>query len=233
MEDIYFGIAGFLLIGVTVECFSGGLKDLLPDLSKTTKLILGCTLALAWIVMSLSLLNRIKTGEYPLAILKIIGVDSITYHIGDLGMDDIGRQVWCQTLDGDAKSEYTDVRVYCEDRFRRTMVISMKTAAPIMFGRITPDDIILQMKNSYSIALEGLGGVILRGDKETKKVEARMPMGEVKDRLEKLGVKNIADFYAACGFAKLLVRDEEEKSIYLELHFSDKSYGKNPVLVKK
>lgn len=152
-------------------------------------------------------------------------------HVGDVGMDDIGRQVLCQTLDQDVKV-VDDVRVICEGFHRRTMVISMKNSAPIVFGRLKPSDAAEHMKRPYSEALEGLSGLILRGDKLRNTLDDPTPISEIQSKLQRLGARTVANFYAACGFEKFLIRDEEQKLNYLEVTFSPSHYGSNPVSIR-
>jgi len=183
---------------------------------------------------SRSWLKRLKAiGVAVLVLLAIVvGARQCLWetvsHVGDLGMDDLGRQVLCQALDQDIK-DVDDVRVRCEGFHRRTMVISMKNSAPIVFGRLKPSDAAEHMKRPYSDALVGLSGLILRGDKLRNTLDDPTPISEIRSRLERLGARTIGDFYAACGFERFLVRDEEQKANYLEITFSRDHYGSNPV----
>jgi len=153
--------------------------------------------------------------------------------VGAVGMNDIGRQIFCQTVDGLGRKEQSDIHFRCEGFFKTTIVLSMKTGLPILFGRVKPEDVRDHMKMPYSVALEGFDGLILRGDKLTGKIEEPVPIGEIKTRLERLGAKTIGDMYAAFGFEKLLIRAEEkEPIIFLDLTFSPKDYGRNPVQTK-
>lgn len=153
--------------------------------------------------------------------------------LSDLGMDDIGRQIFCQTVDGSAQKEQADVRFRCEGFNKTTIILSIKTGLPILFGRIKPEEVVEHMKRPYSLALQGFDGLILRGNKVSGNAEEPVPIGEIKTRLERLGAKTIGDMYAAFGFSKFLIRAEEkEPIIFLELTFSHKDYGRNPVQTK-
>jgi hypothetical protein len=105
----------------------------------------------------------------------------------------------------------------------------MKNAAPIIFGRIKPDDVPQHMRKPYQVALQGFKGLILRGDELARRLEDPVPIEKINEKLEKLGVKTIGDFYAACGFQRFIIRDEETKNLYLNLMFSPKNYGSNPI----
>lgn len=152
-------------------------------------------------------------------------------HVGDLGMDDIGRQFFCQALDH-AIRDVEDARVRSEGFHQRTMVISMKNSASIVFGRLKPLEVAEEMKRPYSEALVGLSGLILRGDKLRNTLDDPTPISEIHSRLERLGARTIGDFFAACGFQRFLLRDEERKATYLEITFSRAHYGSNPVLIR-
>jgi hypothetical protein len=165
----------------------------------------------------------------------IVGIRQCFYEavslVGDVGMDDLGRQVFCQTLDRELR-ESGDISVRCEGFHKQILVICMKNAAPIIFGRIKPHDTMKQMTKPYSEALEGISGLVLRGDKLRNTLDKPTPIAEVDARLRKLGVKTVGDFYAAAGFEKFLIRDEEQNTSYLELTFSNKQYGRNPVSMR-
>lgn len=152
-----------------------------------------------------------------------------TYLVSALGMDDMGRQAFTQMLNSDAEGA-DDIKIICEGRYNQVIVISMKNAAPIIFGRINPDDVPEHMRKPYAVALEGFKGLILRGDELARRLEDPVPIENIKEKLEKLGVKTIGDFYAACGFERFLIRDEETKNFYLNLIFSSKNYGSNPTV---
>jgi len=145
-------------------------------------------------------------------------------------MDDLGRQVLCQTLDHGLKSA-DDIRVRCEGFHRRTMVIAMKNSGPILFGRLKPADSIEHMKRPYQEALVELTGLALRGDKLLNKMDDPTPISEIHSKLKGLGARTVGDFYAACGFERFLVRDEGQKVNYLEVTFSRDHYGSNPVSI--
>jgi hypothetical protein len=150
--------------------------------------------------------------------------------VGGLGMDDSGRQVLCQTLDA-GLDKSGDIRVHCGGFHYDILVISMKTNAPIVFGRIQPDQVKQQMTRPYTEFLQGYQGIILRGDKQNDTLQKPTTIAEVEARLKVLGAKTIGDFYAACGFDRLLVRDEAEKVNYLDLTFSGKRNRGNPASV--
>ena len=57
-----------------------------------------------------------------------------TYLVSALGMDDMGRQAFTQMLNSDAEGA-DDIKIICEGRYNQVIVISMKNAAPIIFGR--------------------------------------------------------------------------------------------------
>lgn len=154
----------------------------------------------------------------------------ITTVVSDLGMDDMGRQVFCQTLE-EPDMEPGDVKMLCEGFHHQTFVLSMKNAAPIVFGRVLPDEVVTHMNKPYAVALEGFKGLILSGDKLARKLDEPVPIDIIKQRLNNLGVKTVGDFWAACGFERFIIRDEEEDSLYLDLRFSPKSYGSNPIVV--
>ena len=167
------------------------------------------------------------------ALFVVFGIRQCFYEtvslVGDVGMDDLGRQAFCHTMDEEMR-ESGDVSVRCEGFHKQFLVISMKTAQPIMFGRIKPNDTVKQMAKPYSEALQGLSGLILRGDKlEHNALDKPTPIAEVDERLRKLGVKTVGDVYAAFGFETFTIRDEERNMPYLELTFSRKSYGNNPI----
>ena len=150
-------------------------------------------------------------------------------------MDDIGRQVFCQMLNESLKQgdDIEDIRFICEGTHRRTIVISMNDQSPIISGRLSIDNVLNHIKRPYAEALKGFNGLVLRGDKATNKLDDPVPVSEIASRLDKLGTKTIGDFYAACGFEKFIVREEQQKTSYLELTFSNKHYGYNPIEVKK
>lgn len=152
-------------------------------------------------------------------------------HLGGVGMDDLGRQVFCQTLDHEF-TKSSDVRVRCEGFHRRRLVIAMKDAKPILFGRLKIDRVVDQMRKPYTDALQGFTGLILRGDKRSDRLDDPTPIADVQARLQKLGAKTVGDFYAACGFESFIVRDDEQKTNYLEITFSAKEYGRNPVSIR-
>ena len=152
-----------------------------------------------------------------------------TYLVSALGMDDMGRQAFTKTLNSDVEGT-DDIRIICEGRYNQVIVISMKNAAPIIFGRIKPNDVPEHMRKPYAVALKGFKGLILRGDELARSLEDPVPIENIKENLEKLGVKTIGDFYAACGFERFLIRDEKTKNLYLNLIFSSKNYGSNPIV---
>lgn len=152
-----------------------------------------------------------------------------THLVSALGMDDMGRQAFTQMLNADAEGT-DDIRIICEGRYNQVIVISMKNAAPIIFGRIKPDDVPEHMRKPYAVALEGFKGLILRGDELARRLEDPVPIENIKEKLEKLGIKTIGDFYAACGFERFLIRDEETKNLYLKLIFSSQNCASNPIV---
>ena len=185
-----------------------------------------------------NLFERLKPILIGLAVVAVIIIGTWqmlkedTYVISALGMDDVGREVFCQMLNG-APGDADDVRILCKGFHNEEIVVNMKNSAPIIFGTIKPSDVITQMAKPYPIALEGLSGLVLRGDESAKSVGDPVPIREVIKKLDSLGVKNIGDFYAACGFDKFIIRDEEANTNYLELTFSGQHYGSNPIQVKE
>lgn len=151
-----------------------------------------------------------------------------TKAFGPLGMDDVGRQIWCQTLN-QAVSDTPDIRAYCEDLHKTTMVMSLKTAAPVQFGRLDIDELERAMRAPYISVLQRFNGLTLQGELSGARVEPPVPISEIASRLERLGVKTVGDFYAACGFHRFVVRNEENKGAFLELGFSNSACGSNPI----
>jgi hypothetical protein len=142
-------------------------------------------------------------------------------------MNDVGRLLFCQLLD--KQMEDDDVRVQCEGSHKQAVVIVMKDAQPIELEKIQLDEVIEHMSKPYHIALEGLEGLILTGNKFKRRAGTPVPTNEIKRRLNALGAKTIGDFYAACGFEEFIIRDEQDNIEWLKITFSSKDYGKNPV----
>jgi hypothetical protein len=152
-----------------------------------------------------------------------------TYVISALGMDDMGRQAFVQLLNSDSE-DADDIKMICEGPYNQVIVVSMKNAAPIIFGRIKPDDVPKHMRKPYAVALEGFKGLILRGDEMARRLDDPIPIEKIFEKLQDLGAKTIGDFYAVCGFEKFIIRDEENGTLYLNLKFSSDNYGNNPLI---
>ncbi len=152
-----------------------------------------------------------------------------TYVISALGMDDMGRQAFVQLLNSDSE-DADDIKMICEGPYNQVIVVSMKNAAPIIFGRIKPDDVPKHMRKPYAVALEGFKGLILRGDEMARRLDDPIPIEKIFEKLQDLGAKTIGDFYAVCGFEKFIIRDEENGTLYLNLKFSPDNYGNNPLI---
>jgi len=182
-----------------------------------------------------SLYKRLKPIMIGLLVIAAIAIGTWqmlseqTYIVSALGMDDMGRQAFCVMLNSDG-GDVDEVKIICEGFHNQIIVVSMKNAAPIIFDRIKPDDVPQHMRKPYRVALQGFKGLTLRGDELARRLEDPIPIEKIKEKLEKLGVKTIGDFYAACGFERFIIRDEETKNLYLNLLFSSKHYGRNPIV---
>jgi len=88
------------------------------------------------------------------------------------------------------------------------------------------------MRKPYAVALEGFKGLIIRGDEMARRLDDPVPIETVFEKLKNLGARTIGDFYAACGFERFIVRDEETGTLYLNLLFSPEHYGDNPLIGK-
>ena len=154
-----------------------------------------------------------------------------TYVVSALGMDDMGRQAFTQMLNSDSE-DADDIKIICEGPYNQVIVISMENAAPIIFGRIKPDDVPEHMRKPYAVALKGFKGLILRGDEMARRLDDPVPIEKIFEKLHDLGAKTIGDLYAACGFEKFIIRDEETGTLYLNLKFSPEYYGNNPMIGK-
>lgn len=187
-------------------------------------------------------LNRLKA--IGTAVLLLLGIvlgarqclrETVT-HVGDLGMDDLGRQLWCQTTDGLLRKERRsdNARVRCESLDRTTYVIEVKNYGSSLFwgSAATPEEVVKAMREQpYSDALQHFDTMELSGSKYSKTMDDPVPISEIKARLERLGAKNLADLYTAMGFSEYILKDPKADYVYLKLTFSRNYYGHNPVKV--
>ncbi len=152
-----------------------------------------------------------------------------SYKVSDLGMDDIGRETFCQLINKDL-NEWDDVELFCDGFHNEIIVLEIKNLKPILFGKVNPDEIKRHMFLNYKHALEDIDGLVLRGDELYNTLDKPTPIKEIYRKLKKLGIKTIGDFYAACGFEKFIIKNSETNEIYLKLLFSTKKYGDNPII---
>ena len=161
-----------------------------------------------------------------------IGMMFNAHVLGPVGMDDTGRWWFCQELDDGVRKAAPNLRFRCEGKHNTTLVLSLKSAGPIIFGQVVPDEIARDMRRSNAEMVQSRESLILTGDKWGWRPDSRVPMKVVAEMLQTLGATTVADFYSACGFSEFLLRDEESKSAYLKLRLSER-FGENPVVAPR
>lgn len=156
-------------------------------------------------------------------------VDAQDRFFSDLGMDDSGRRNFCRILDAFSGDD-EDVNILCEGKNRRTIVVRIKNAAPILPARVPYQEVLAHMQKPYQISLQRLDGLALAWDSKNRRLASPVANAVISDRLKGLGAVTIGDFYAACGFQRFVVRDAQTHAVYLNLIFDPRYYGDNPVL---
>ena len=53
--------------------------------------------------------------------------------------------------------------------------------------------------------------------------EKMLPTAQIREKLDSLGVKTVGGFYAACGFEKLVVRNQSSGEVLKEIVFTSES----------
>jgi hypothetical protein len=150
---------------------------------------------------------------------------------GPIGMNDGARLAFCAAVDSKIESSRSGTHVRCSGKHADTAVISLDDGRPLAFGRVDLDSIPNEMRQSYRLLLAEFKTVPLYIDKVTARTDPPVPVPELAAKAEKLGVKTIGDCWAACGFRRYLVRNEEDKLDLLDLKLSNHDYSRNPTVV--
>lgn len=127
-----------------------------------------------------------------------------TTMVGPIGMDDQTRKAFCKSVDQDLQRSPSLIRVECGGDHVDTAVLIMNNSDPLITGEVRIDLIATAWRQPYSELLARFK--MLRVDRVAE------PVSQVAGRAEKLGVKTVADFWAACGFHRFRVRDEKSGS---------------------
>jgi hypothetical protein len=143
---------------------------------------------------------------------------------GDLGVEDDGRRGICAAIEyilhrqGDS-----GVHLLCGGRHVQIMLLSIRTGSGAD-TEISPERAVNSIRKPYEAWLEGFSWLSFDG-------HDRIPAAEILAKADKMGVKTIGDFWAACGFEKYIVRDEQKRTDLFQLLLSPNAYGRNPTLV--
>ncbi len=151
--------------------------------------------------------------------------------IGDIGMDDVGRELLIQTINKPFE-EFDNLEYYVKGLHRTQIVFSMDNYVPIITGYLNIDTIIYNFTKPYDSLLIYFDELTLRGDKLTAVNDDPVPIDSIRKKLKKLNAINIADFFASCGFESFSIVNKEENLILIKLLFSSENYGHNPIFVE-
>ncbi len=147
--------------------------------------------------------------------------------VGNLGLDATGRNLYCQTLDSSTENyENSDIRIFCRGNSADIFSVEIKDKSLIDLEILNPDKVQEEINKPYKEKLKLFNSLNL-SDKNSLPIS----ITELDAKLEKLQAKTYADFLAACGFKKLILKDTSNDKIYLELEFSE-TYGTPPKRIR-
>jgi hypothetical protein len=140
-------------------------------------------------------------------------------HLGQLGMNDGGRKTLCEALRVDCGGRHYDVIILRVNQPQATV------------PRASAQELLAVTKSNFRELLGKVGGISLRMDEATGRVDAPQPIDSIENAATKLGVVTIGDFWAACGFHTLIIRDEPRQIDLLKASMLIAARGNNPVVI--
>jgi hypothetical protein len=152
--------------------------------------------------------------------------------IGPVGMDDTGRYWLCRHFDNAVRPS-VGFLIQCEGDHVNTVVVKNTKKDRSAVEQELPvskrmENISAAMQDPYDpTILDGLERLALTGDRDGWKRDREISKQDFLRKLNQIGVRTAGDFYAACGFTKFEVRDQDETK--LSLTFSAAAMGRNPM----
>lgn len=160
------------------------------------------------------------------------GVNDV--HVSDIGMDDLGRQAWCQMIDRLIREVRDDHHIRCDGIHSTKIVFEVKNYESSIFFKSVdaPEEILETLREQpYRDALQHFEEMRISGNKDKRTMDDPVLISELQKRLDREGAKNLADLYAAMGFSEYILRDPDADYVYLAIGLSRDKYGQNPVTV--
>ena len=159
-----------------------------------------------------------------------------THTSGPVGMDDTGRYWLCRHFGDFGLRADSGFVLRCEGRHVDTIVVQLTDKYSGAEDGISTsrriETISAAMRGPYDRRV--LDGVVerlaLTGDRAGWQRDRMISKEEFLSKLDKLGMRTAGDFYAACGFTRFEVRDQNRTR--LSIAFSAAAVGRNPVMIE-